>query len=157
MYSLNRSKPTTVINPPTPAPSLELDFDSDELNTCLCCVCYEIMAPSEKIKAASSSKDTKSLKNSSRSSSSGSTSSLDHSPVIVVPCGHSICTVCLERDKTRKCPLCRSNIQSHAVNFALQQIIISLLDKKSKAFSEALIQKSHQQACELKVTHIWTS
>eukprot|EP00698_Gefionella_okellyi_P016523 TRINITY_DN4733_c0_g1_i3.p1 TRINITY_DN4733_c0_g1~~TRINITY_DN4733_c0_g1_i3.p1 ORF type:complete len:283 (+),score=91.76 TRINITY_DN4733_c0_g1_i3:232-1080(+) len=47
-------------------------------------------------------------------------------PMIVSPCGHTLCNVCLSSiEKMRKvqCPLCRSDIVTKAVNMALQQVL----------------------------------
>ncbi|KAK3108488.1 hypothetical protein FSP39_008990 [Pinctada imbricata] len=45
----------------------------------------------------------------------------EHSPTILVPCGHSVCQSCSDYRST--CPTCRSNIASKTCNIMLQQII----------------------------------
>ncbi|XP_033116036.1 uncharacterized protein LOC117116153 [Anneissia japonica] len=45
----------------------------------------------------------------------------DHTPTLLVPCGHTFCEACSE-DRI-KCPTCRTRVTSTAVNTALQQVI----------------------------------
>lgn len=53
-----------------------------------------------------------------------------HTPMAVIPCGHSFCKACL-RD-CRKCPTCQTRINSSAVNTVLQAIIADFNAQKEK-------------------------
>jgi hypothetical protein len=50
----------------------------------------------------------------------------DHSPILLFPCGHTFCKICLKTFKQksgRKCPFCRVKIESQAINISLQNLI----------------------------------
>ena len=50
-----------------------------------------------------------------------------HSPTLLFPCGHTFCSLCLEKHQhqqgKKRCPYCRANIESSALNRSLQQLI----------------------------------
>jgi len=65
----------------------------------------------------------------------------DHQPIIVIPCGHNVCRDCLyienqslyaSKPKLRinKCPICRTPIESHALNRTLMALICSYTNNK---------------------------
>ena len=57
-----------------------------------------------------------------------------HSPIILFPCGHTFCKVCLEQQKKvykNKCACCRTPIKSQAVNLALQNLICAANNKEA--------------------------
>ncbi|XP_031569406.1 kinesin-like protein KIN-7M, chloroplastic [Actinia tenebrosa] len=74
--------------------------DDEEMSTHLCPVCNSLMSGSR------------------------------HTPMALIPCGHTLCQVCL-RD-CKKCPTCQSRISSSAVNTVLQQIIAGFIAQKEK-------------------------
>ena len=74
--------------------------DNEEMSTHLCPVCNSLM------------------------------SGLRHTPMALIPCGHTLCQVCL-RD-CKKCPTCQSRVSSSAVNTVLQQIIADFVAQKEK-------------------------
>ena len=51
----------------------------------------------------------------------------DHSPYILFPCGHSFCESCLKvhAKSQKKCPFCRTRIESKALNIQLMNLIKS--------------------------------
>ena len=56
----------------------------------------------------------------------------DHTPMMIVPCGHCFCKNCLGLLSNKKCPTCRAPIKSQAVNFALKQVISSYYELKQQ-------------------------
>lgn len=74
--------------------------DNEEMSTHLCSVCNSLMSGSR------------------------------HKPMALIPCGHTLCQVCL-RD-CKKCPTCQSRVSSSAVNTVLQQIIADFIAQKEK-------------------------
>ena len=59
----------------------------------------------------------------------------EKAPFLLFPCGHTFCKVCLDTHvkKTGKtCPLCRAKIQSQALDFSLQQLVLSLSAKRKE-------------------------
>mmetsp|Transcript_12740 Transcript_12740/g.14631 ORF Transcript_12740/g.14631 Transcript_12740/m.14631 type:complete len:210 (+) Transcript_12740:97-726(+) len=55
------------------------------------------------------------------------------SPILLFPCGHTFCRACiLHHTKTNnnKCPVCRKNIQSQALNLSLQNMICVYTNNK---------------------------
>ena len=96
---------------PKPGPSereeakvLKLEgFLAKEIASHTCPICYELMVPP------------------------------NHAPLLLFPCGHTFCTVCLrehERHAKRRCPYCRAKIESAAANISLQQLIQNYLTQK---------------------------
>jgi hypothetical protein len=53
-----------------------------------------------------------------------------HRPMALIPCGHTLCQMCL-RD-CKKCPTCQSRVNSSAVNTVLQQIIADFIAQKER-------------------------
>jgi len=52
----------------------------------------------------------------------------EHSPILIIPCGHTFCKGCLEDMKKKAkyaCPFCRIKIQSQAPNISLQKLIMT--------------------------------
>lgn len=69
----------------------------------------------------------------------------DHTPMMIVPCGHCFCKNCLGLLSNKKCPTCRAPIKSQAVNFALKQVISSyyeLKQQKEKKKQETLMNEN---------------
>lgn len=60
----------------------------------------------------------------------------DHSPTMLFPCGHTFCAQCLRSHVDvhgkSKCPYCRQNIDSQALNMSLQQIIQNFVNARDK-------------------------
>ncbi|XP_077978926.1 uncharacterized protein LOC144434348 [Glandiceps talaboti] len=52
----------------------------------------------------------------------------DHTPTLLIPCGHTFCEACAE-DRI-KCPTCRTKVSSVACNTTLQAIIQDFFEKK---------------------------
>ena len=81
------------------------EYLASELDSHSCAICYERMDPP------------------------------DRSPMLLFPCGHTLCRQCLTshlaKAPKKTCPLCRAVIQSQAVNISLQQLIQSLAAKQS--------------------------
>lgn len=59
-----------------------------------------------------------------------------NSPVILFPCGHTICKECVNRidkmSKNKQCPCCKAKVTSTAVNYSLQSVIVAHAASKSK-------------------------
>jgi hypothetical protein len=55
-----------------------------------------------------------------------------NAPFLLIPCGHTFCKQCVLRcgESSPCCPLCRSNIDTKALNHSLQEVIRSLFDKQ---------------------------
>lgn len=58
----------------------------------------------------------------------------DYTPMILFPCGHSFCKLCvsLQRKKSNTCPYCREKIESAAVNQSLRDLIEQFASQKAK-------------------------
>jgi len=56
---------------------------------------------------------------------------IEHKPLIKVPCGHSICSTCSNKQTTSACSFCRSNIEKTVQNW---EIFKRLSDVESDAF-----------------------
>lgn len=80
-----------------------------ELDGHICAVCFDVMAP------AHLAQDSK-----------------NHSPVLLVPCGHNLCSVCVDeicrRQGQTKCPYCRQRIESHIPNRPLEELVVRCLE-----------------------------
>ena len=80
----------------------------DELDGHLCAVCTHVMVPA-------------------RQSEDGR----DHSPALLVPCGHNLCRSCVveyfERQRKDTCPYCRGKCEAQVPNRPLEEIIVRLL------------------------------
>ncbi len=72
----------------------------DQLSAHCCPVCMFTMAPSELSEDQS-----------------------DHSPLLLFPCGHNLCKLCVEKIKKPSCPYCRAKIEHRAVNRPLLEMI----------------------------------
>lgn len=52
-----------------------------------------------------------------------------YKPMMLVPCGHNVCEVCLENSKKMatvpisKCPTCKTRIQTYSPNYSLMSLI----------------------------------
>ena len=53
-----------------------------------------------------------------------------HSPVAIIPCGHTFCQICVS--EYSKCPQCQSEVFSTAPNTVMQQIIEDFRKKQEK-------------------------
>lgn len=76
---------------------------SKEIETNTCSICYELMVPPT------------------------------YSPIILFPCGHTLCKACVYRGTKNplpKCPMCRNKVQSSAVNISLQNLICVFTNNK---------------------------
>ncbi len=81
------------------------DYLQSELSSHTCKICFEIMVSPE------------------------------HTPILLFPCGHTFCTVCIEahtaqpkpnsaaRNVNKSCPYCREPIMSKAINQSLKELI----------------------------------
>ncbi len=93
------------------------DFVSRELSSFCCPICYEIMAPPNRL------------------------------PMLLFPCGHTFCQLCLEQHIQRRavsastmttsgggrsCPYCRETIESRAINQSLKELVDQFLAQKGK-------------------------
>lgn len=56
---------------------------------------------------------------------------LDHSPELLIPCGHNLCKFCVHeycgKQGRKACPFCRARIEAHAPNRPLGQLVAKLL------------------------------
>ncbi|KAJ4463026.1 putative zinc finger protein [Paratrimastix pyriformis] len=79
---------------------------AQELQSNTCPICYELMAPPDK------------------------------NPVLLFPCGHTFCALCLashiKAHSPPRCPYCRQDIVSQAPNHALKNLIADFLRKKAQ-------------------------
>lgn len=82
---------------------------ADELETNTCSICFELMLPK------------------------------DHSPIILFPCGHTLCKLCIDHHfktaRQKLCPLCRCKVDSHAVNISLQNLVVVFARQKNLEIS----------------------
>eukprot|EP01017_Pseudomicrothorax_dubius_P008115 TRINITY_DN12641_c0_g1_i2.p1 TRINITY_DN12641_c0_g1~~TRINITY_DN12641_c0_g1_i2.p1 ORF type:complete len:329 (-),score=85.81 TRINITY_DN12641_c0_g1_i2:34-1020(-) len=97
---------------------------SKELESNTCGICYELMLPPT------------------------------HSPLLLFPCGHTFCKACMigpDKQFLKKCPVCRVEIRSHAINISLQNLICiytnnkHLLDRVSDDPAPSPSPKNEQQ------------
>eukprot|EP01023_Acetabularia_acetabulum_P007826 TRINITY_DN1341_c0_g1_i1.p1 TRINITY_DN1341_c0_g1~~TRINITY_DN1341_c0_g1_i1.p1 ORF type:complete len:311 (-),score=38.96 TRINITY_DN1341_c0_g1_i1:153-1085(-) len=60
-----------------------------------------------------------------------------NAPVLLHPCGHTFCKVCVSRHRTThskdRCPCCRESITAQAPNISLQQLIQNYIIKKKSS------------------------
>lgn len=81
---------------------------SKEIETNTCPVCYELMVPPK------------------------------HSPILLFPCGHTFCKMCVYSNSNncnslktiQKCPFCRAQVKSSALNISLQNLICVFTNNK---------------------------
>ncbi|CAG9329417.1 unnamed protein product [Blepharisma stoltei] len=87
---------------------------ADELETNTCSICFELMLPKE------------------------------HAPIILFPCGHTLCKLCIESHfktaRQKNCPLCRCKVDNQAVNVSLQNLVVVFA--KQKNLSNQITQES---------------
>lgn len=69
-----------------------------------------------------------------------------HTPMALIPCGHSLCKECTS--ECTKCPTCQSRTKSSAVNTVLQQIISDVLAQKEQNRLEKLEQETRKYVDE---------
>ena len=55
---------------------------------------------------------------------------MDHSPILLSPCGHSLCVFCVSKLKKPICPYCRTKIEHKATNRPLLEMITRFCDSK---------------------------
>merc|ERR1711862_31283 len=59
----------------------------------------------------------------------GAEDGLDHSPMLLCPCGHNLCITCVEtiekKNRKNQCPYCRAKVEHRAVNRPLLELIIT--------------------------------
>lgn len=77
---------------------------SKEIETNTCPVCYELMVPPK------------------------------NSPILLFPCGHTFCKMCVytnhSKQTIQKCPCCRAQVKSSALNISLQNLICVFTNNK---------------------------
>lgn len=65
---------------------------------------------------------------------------IDHSPMLLFPCGHTLCTLCvneyMKKMGRQTCPYCRSKIERCAINRPLLEMITSLRPDNVERFCE---------------------
>jgi len=88
----------------------------DELEAHLCAICAHTMLPAH-------------LAEDGR----------DHSPALLVPCGHNLCAACVveycrQQRKTR-CPYCRGHIETQVPNAPLAQLIVRIWDSSAQRWA----------------------
>ena len=66
---------------------------------------------------------------------------------IVLGCGHSICSLCLESLRLKECPVCRCEIETKTKNHAL----IELLDKDRKSPLETNTKKNIEELFKVSI------
>jgi len=78
----------------------------------------------------------------------------EHSPILLFPCGHTFCRVCITAHTQKNkmaCPYCRARIGSQAVNISLQNLICihtnnkHLLDKYNEEQEETAQKKEAKE------------
>eukprot|EP00397_Hematodinium_sp_SG-2012_P063649 GEMP01088344.1.p1 GENE.GEMP01088344.1~~GEMP01088344.1.p1 ORF type:complete len:249 (+),score=66.36 GEMP01088344.1:208-954(+) len=78
---------------------------------------------------------------------------VDHSPMLIFPCGHTLCVWCttryIENLQKRKCPYCRGKIEKIAINRPLLEMITSIADGKQQQASpqESTYSQMYHQCC----------
>src|SRR5437016_1064165 len=104
---------------------MDLQYIEQELESHACPICYELMC------AISESE------NNNNNNNNNNNQKTVKIPVLLIPCGHSLCNYCLEQHKKKckspksiNCPLCREVIKSSTVNRSFQQLIESLVKQK---------------------------
>ncbi|CAH1788166.1 unnamed protein product [Owenia fusiformis] len=65
-----------------------------------------------------------------------------HSPMMIIPCGHTYCKCCIEAQD--QCPTCLCDISSLACNIMLQQVIMDYSEKKTLS-TKANVRNSRSQ------------
>ncbi len=61
-------------------------------------------------------------------------------PVVLIPCAHSVCKTCCERLISRSdnvCPICRSRVETHQINFAARDILERIEADRTPRSSQA--------------------
>ncbi|KXJ16073.1 uncharacterized protein LOC110236326 [Exaiptasia diaphana] len=69
-----------------------------------------------------------------------------HTPMALIPCGHTLCKECLK--DCNKCPSCQSRVSSSAENTVLKQIISDFLSQKERKRLEKLEQETRKYVDE---------
>jgi hypothetical protein len=58
--------------------------------------------------------------------------------MMLVPCGHNVCEVCLKNSKTSsnipitKCPVCKTRIETYSPNYSLMSLISRFKESQIK-------------------------
>lgn len=69
-----------------------------------------------------------------------------HSPVAIIPCGHTFCQICV--GEYSKCPQCQSEVFSTAPNTVMQQIIEDFRKKQEKERLQLLEEQTRKYVVE---------
>lgn len=59
-----------------------------------------------------------------------------HKPLMLVPCGHNLCEICLKQGQFTKCPQCKQKVQTSSPNYSLMSLIQKFKDSQMKIMKE---------------------
>lgn len=55
-----------------------------------------------------------------------------YKPMMIIPCGHNICEMCLKRNPLTRCPMCKTIVQTTSPNFSLMSLITKFSEAQTK-------------------------